>query len=64
MLTKYVDNYNQKKNIKNLLNKLNKEQTKAVLTTEGAVLIIAGAGTGKTQTMTSRAAYLIMSKKM
>ena len=34
-------------NIKDLLGKLNEEQIKPVLETEGAVLVIAGAGSGK-----------------
>jgi len=41
------------------LSKLNKEQTEAVTYEKGPLLIVAGAGTGKTTVITQRIAYLI-----
>ena len=49
-------------NIQRLMSKLNKDQIEPVLDTEGAVLVIAGAGSGKTSVLTTRIAHLIVDK--
>ena len=50
-------------NIENLIEKLNKEQKSAVLSTEGPNLIVAGAGSGKTRVLTTRLIHIINQKK-
>lgn len=47
------------RDMKKIFSKLNESQADAVKKTEGPVLILAGAGSGKTTTIISRLAYLI-----
>lgn len=46
----------------NFLTSLNESQLKAVIHPDGPLFVVAGAGTGKTKTLTSRIAYLILNE--
>lgn len=47
-----------------LLKDLNTEQQKAVLTTDGPMIILAGAGSGKTRVLTYKVMYLMLEKQV
>lgn len=49
---------------KDILKDLNEEQKKAVLNTDGPMIILAGAGSGKTRVLTYKVIYLIKEKKI
>ena len=48
----------------NLVDSLNDRQKEAVVNTDGPMLILAGAGSGKTKVLTTKVAYLIEEKNI
>ncbi len=47
-----------------ILNKLNAEQKVAVVATDGPLIVLAGAGSGKTRVLINRLLYLVLEKKV
>ncbi|MBT7183408.1 MAG: UvrD-helicase domain-containing protein [Candidatus Pacebacteria bacterium] len=50
--------------VTDLLSGLNNQQEEAVLHSDGPAVVLAGAGSGKTKVLTTRAAFLIMEKQL